>query len=253
MLVDYVRWLRFRGMSERTVKRRFVTLSRFLMEYPDPSKVTPQQAEEWLAGLGVVARSRRAYLYDLKSFYKWAVSRGVLAVNPVVDITPPQVARLLPRPAPVADLEVAIVLASDVRVRRAIMCGWMAGLRCEEVAMLHSDDVHDGQIHVLAGKGGKQRNIPLHPRLAVELAGVEGPVVGVKADTLTRLVSAHFESLNMPWTLHNCRHTFGTRLYQATLDVILVRDLMGHSSVQTTEGYARADGSKAVDAVALVA
>jgi site-specific recombinase XerC len=240
-------------MSERTVKRRAVTLSRFLLTFPDPGAVTPQQAEEWLAGLGVVARSRRAYLYDLKSFYKWAVSRDLLEVNPVSEIPPPQVGRLLPRPAPVADLEVAVEWASDVRVRRAIMIGWMAGLRCEEVAMLRSEDIHDGQIHVLAGKGGKQRNVPLHPRLAVELAGVEGPIVGIKSDTLTRLVSAHFESLNMPWTMHNCRHTFGTRLYQATLDVILVRDLMGHSSIQTTEGYARADRTKAVDAVALVA
>lgn len=265
MLVNYVNWLRFRGLSEKTVKRRLVTLSRFVLAHPDLGVVRPVDIETWLGGLGVQARSRGAYLSDLRSFFKWAVTRGYVGANPAADVESPKVPTLLPRPAPPADLEVAVQFAKDVRVRRSIMLGWYAGLRCCEIADLHTSNVTiqymeindesvlTGTIFVRKAKGGKQRVVPLHPRLAGELTGVEGMVVGAAADTISGLVSAHFASLGMPWTAHNTRHTFATLTYRACRDLLLVRDLLGHSSVGTTQVYAAADPTQASEVVRKIA
>lgn len=49
---------------------------------------------------------------------------------------------------------------------------------------------------------------------------------------------------------HALRHWFGTELFQSTLDILLVKDAMGHESVATTQGYAASDTSKAAGSVA---
>ena len=46
MLVEYVRWLDFRGLADNTVKRRMTLLSRYLTDHPDPWSVTTAQVED---------------------------------------------------------------------------------------------------------------------------------------------------------------------------------------------------------------
>jgi integrase len=58
-----------------------------------------------------------------------------------------------------------------------------------------------------------------------------------------------FKSLGMPYSMHRCRHTFGTRLYAQTKDVLIVQDLMRHENANTTRGYVQTTRVEAVAAL----
>ncbi len=66
---------------------------------------------------------------------------------------------------------------------------------------------------------------------------------------VTILISEHFASLGLPYTAHNCRHRYGTRLYQLSGDLRMVQGVMGHSSPSTTALYTQWSPRAAIDAV----
>jgi len=49
--------------------------------------------------------------------------------------------------------------------------------------------------------------------------------------------SRFFRGIGMPYSLHQCRHSFGTSLYRQTRDLLTTQDAMRHSSPTTTRGY----------------
>jgi integrase len=66
---------------------------------------------------------------------------------------------------------------------------------------------------------------------------------------LSPLIRVHLHSLGIPATAHQLRHRFATRLYQATKDLRLVQEMLGHESVATTQRYADFSTAAAFDAV----
>ena len=61
--------------------------------------------------------------------------------------------------------------------------------------------------------------------------------------------------LGKPWTAHSLRHRYATRTYAQTHDLLLVSQLLGHASVETTQVYVALPDDRmraALDAVRLV-
>jgi len=72
---------------------------------------------------------------------------------------------------------------------------------------------------------------------------------------LTKCMRALFEAAGIPRTYgahHRLRHTFGTRLLQAGVDIETVRDLMGRADISTTARYPRTTDPRLRAAVALL-
>ena len=120
----------------------------------------------------------------------------------------------------------------------------------------------DSPALLVRGKGGKERLVPLAPRVrdALRRYGLPdtGPVFhradgqpGPNRPNLITVLSAeHLHSLGIPASLHQLRHRFATRLYQQTLDLRMVQELLGHSSPTTTALYAAWSQDRAAAAVA---
>lgn len=130
---------------------------------------------------------------------------------------------------------------------------YSAGLRSAEAVGLNLGDVDFDreQLHV-TGKGGKERIVPLgeeaghllarylreaRPQLA---AGAENALFisarGKRLDTSTlRRVFAH---------PHRLRHAFATHLLEGGADLRTIQDLLGHSSLSTTQLYSHVDGRR---------
>ena len=153
----------------------------------------------------------------------------------------------------------------------------LAGLRLAEVAGLDVDDVaisaRRGLVTVRHGKGDVSRSVPLGnepegggARSLVAAWLQARPVVGSPAlfvgpngerlttRSLARIVGRIGADAGLSLSAHVLRHTFVTRLVRSGTDVVLVAELAGHQSLETTRRYAlptEADRAAAVEAAAV--
>lgn len=233
-----------RSFSPHTIKRRTSSLSSFA-RFIAPMRledVESDNVEEWTATLGA-ARTRHAYRSDLSAFYAWAVKRKVVAVNPVDGTDPIRVPKGLPHPVPPNAVPTIIAATDDPTLRLALMLAAYAGLRRAEICALTTDDY---QLHptpmlvVRNGKGGKDRQVPLHPALAAALGRrtVQGRLVPWTPDKLGRVARAHIHACGYDYSLHACRHTFATELARVTKgNVIVISKALGHEKADTSMQY----------------
>jgi site-specific recombinase XerD len=166
--------------------------------------------------------------------------------------------RRLPDTPKSAEVEAALeALDGDgplaLRNRALVELVYSAGLRASEAVGLDLADVDFDreQLHV-RGKGGKERIVPLGEEAAHLLArylhearpelvrGAENAIFvsarGKRLDTSTlRRVFAH---------PHSLRHAFATHLLEGGADLRTIQELLGHSSLSTTQLYSHVDGRR---------
>ena len=143
--------------------------------------------------------------------------------------------------------------ALDLRNRALVELVYSAGLRSAEAVGLDLQDVDFEQelVHV-RGKGGKERTVPLGEEAAHRLALYlrEGrPQLARGADNAVFL-SARGRRLDTS-TLrrltpnpHKLRHAFATHLLEGGADLRVIQELLGHSSLSTTQVYSHVDGRR---------
>lgn len=203
----------------------------------------------------------RTYYTHLVAFYRDAYASGWMTMDPMVALKPPPTGLL--RPKPITSLE-EIRLAferSPEPWHACIMLGIGAGLRSSELAAIRKEDVTPEFVHVRDGKGGKERYIDTCESLWKWVCDQPGGLLVRWADgrpVTGRQLSArqrrHWVSIGLPsWHLHRFRHTFCTTMWrQPGADPLVVRDLMGHVSVSTTQGYYEPDRAEYRHAVSAV-
>src|SRR5205085_4529716 len=170
----------------------------------------------------------------------------------------PRRPRRLPDAPPQREVETALDSfdGSDplsIRNRALVELVYSAGLRSHEAVGLDLGDVDFEQAHVrVRGKGGKERVVPLGEEAAHCVArylqdarpalvrgaqnGLFVSARGRRLDTSTvRRVFAH---------PHRLRHAFATHLLEGGADLRTIQELLGHSSLSTTQVYSHVDGKR---------
>lgn len=141
----------------------------------------------------------------------------------------------------------AILEAAPDNLRLPILLMREAGLRRGEVATLLWGDITADRrsltIRAEVAKSHRSRKVPTNECLRKALAE-EPPalptarVCAISMDRINRLVRSVCDELGLTdVTPHTFRHTFGHAMAEAGVNVYVLRDLMGHSSVTTTEVY----------------
>jgi tyrosine recombinase XerC len=207
-------------------------------------------------------------LSTLKTFYKFLCARGLAAENPTVTFHGPKLPRKLPRYLDETSAAVLVEFPREdkfaaVRDRAMLETLYGAGLRAGEVVGLDLDDVDlfSGTVKV-KGKGDKVRVVPLGDTAveavkryldfrALLLSSRVGPPLAAEALFLNpsggRLTSRSLQRIVKKYARqipnvgdvspHALRHSFATHLLDRGADLRSVKELLGHSSLSTTQIY----------------
>ena len=224
-----------------------------------PWETTGEQLVEYVGAQVWATETRRGRRSTFRSFYAWAVLFGRVEASPALLL--PRVKAAPPRPRPIPEHLYATAMSrSGDRTRLVLRLAHDAGLRRREIALVHSDDVfedlHGWSLRV-HGKGNKERDVPLTPRLAFELRALPygwafpGAIDGHLSPR--RVGELAVDVLPSPWTIHTLRHSFATRAYGHESDLFVVQELLGHASPATTRVYVQVQSSKLRSTVNAVA
>ena len=230
----------------------------------------------WMAGergRGLSARSLARALSAVRGFHAWlAEAHGVIA--PAVSATRgPRLKERLPRPVAPEAAKALIATVADQSLEPWISARDMAvttllygcGLRISEALALTQGDAPLPPSLRIAGKGGRQRMVPVLPvaARAVEAyralcpyrPGPAAPLfLGARGGPLNpRLVQKATQAartqLGLPATAtpHALRHSFATHLLEAGGDLRAIQELLGHASLATTQVYTGVDQARLME------
>lgn len=222
-----------------------------------PDAVTVDDLMAWFgANPHWAPEYRRSLRSGLRGFFGWAHKRGRLSCDPAAELPPFVSGVTAPRPADESAYREALSHA-DLRLTLILRLAAEAGLRRAEVAQVHTRDLShgpDGAQLLIHGKGRKERVVPIPDDLAALISlGAEGHTPGAPSTgwLFPSRKGGHLipksvgvlcrDALPGIWSMHNLRHRFATRAYRGSRDIRAVQELLGHSSVATTQRYTAVD------------
>ena len=261
-----------RNSSQHTVRNYRLDLLDFgrwaARSSVNPLCATRRDMRSYLGDLDYAQYSRRTVnrrLSSIRSFFRWLAAEGLVESNPTDVVSGPKLARSLPRTIPPADMARLLSVwrgsdkPADMRNRAILEFLYACGARISETSGLLVDNVDfdTAQVRVF-GKGSKERIVPLH-ELAIAsmrdylfnarpalLVGKESPYFFVStrgnqmsADALRKMFKQSLLAAGLDQTLspHDMRHTFATDLVEGGADLRSVQEMLGHSSLSTTQIY----------------
>ena len=223
--------------------------------------VHPQEATledcERLVLTPAKSNSRGVYAARLISMFRHMNKLGLIKNNPTEDLTVVRKTKTLPRP--LTEQEAAILMeTSNEPMRSWFILGCFAGLRAMEVSGLLGSDLElgdDGYTLRVRGKGNTDLVIPAHPAVVevIQARGTLGRLWKLCPNKVSSYASDEMARLGVNKKFHSCRHYFATSAMKASGgDLLVVRDLMRHASVATTQQYTLLERSRPTEVVNLL-
>lgn len=251
-VADWTTAMQAAGRSPRTIRLYSCHLHKVIRECPDgPASVTSTDLRYVLSAGSWKPETRKSVRGSITAFFRWAHGAGFIPVDPAQGLAAVRVPAGVARPVPDDVLHDALARA-DERDRTMILLGAYAGLRCMEIARVHSRD-WDGSGLYVTGKGGKTRYVPIiRMDLRRALTACHGYLfpgqdgghlsAGYVSKRLARALPAG-------WTGHTLRHRCGTAMYAGTRDLLAVGAVLGHARPETTRRYVRLPDDALISAV----
>lgn len=268
--LDYLQYER--NYSEETIKsyredlRQFEEFAREEIGDSAPSEVKAELVREWIVSLmdrGYTSTSINRKLSSLRSFYKFLLRKGEVAVNPLQKITGPKNKKQLPAFLRESDMD---RLLDEVdfgegfkgcRDHMIIEMFYATGVRLSELIGLDNKDVDfSSSLIKVTGKRNKQRLIPFGEELKIammEYVDVRNEAVPIRTNAffvrengerLSRSIVENLVKRNLSKVVtlkkrspHVLRHTFATTMLNHDAELGAIKELLGHESLATTEVY----------------
>lgn len=268
--LDYLQYER--NYSEETIKsyredlRQFEEFAREEIGDSAPSEVKAELVREWIVSLmdrGYTSTSINRKLSSLRSFYKFLLRKGEVAVNPLQKITGPKNKKPLPAFLRESDMD---RLLDEVdfgegfkgcRDHMIIEMFYATGVRLSELIGLDNKDVDfSSSLIKVTGKRNKQRLIPFGEELKIammEYVDVRNEAVPIRTNAffvrengerLSRSIVENLVKRNLSKVVtlkkrspHVLRHTFATTMLNHDAELGAIKELLGHEGLATTEVY----------------
>ncbi len=238
----------------------------------DPSQVTSLTIREWIVARmdsGVVSPATlNRELSTLRSFFKWAESLSLISRNPTRGIASLKSSKKLPVFIPASKMNHVNEQSFDksdseelreLRDGLIVLLFYATGIRSSELVGINIDDFRD-DYHTLKvrGKGDKQRMVPIVESVRAIILQYISKIKAqnictypffplflsntgrrISANMVYRIVRRDLSEAGVQGrkSPHVLRHTFATQLLNGGADMRNIQELLGHSSLQTTQLY----------------
>ena len=272
-ILSFLNYIQYeRNYSDRTVEAYSDDLKHFedfvtnMYGSFDPLQPDLNIVRGWMAEMGKrhqSASSIKRRICCLRSFYRYLRRQGLISTNPLTLLPSPKEPRTLP--VWISEDQMDYLLDDidygqdfeGIRDHLLIDMLYSTGMRRSEAAGLMDRDVDlDGHQLKVMGKGNKERLIPTGPELEALIAqyrdrrnaevGMEtdhfftdidgNPLTPQRVYALAHKYLSHLPQLSRKGA-HVLRHSFATNMLAEGADLMAVKELLGHASLQSTEVY----------------
>ncbi|MGY4386249.1 integrase/recombinase XerD [Pedobacter sp. UYP24] len=223
----------------------------------------------WINELGMLPVTQARVISGLKSFFGFLQLEKVITHDPTFDLESPRLAKKLPDTLNINEIE-ALIVAIDastpegMRGKALLEVLYGCGLRVTELISLRISDISwQNEFIKIIGKGNKERLIPIGSsalhfiRIYIEQVRVYVPIkkgyedflflnrlgTGLSRITVFKMIKelALKAGIKKGISPHTFRHSFATHLIEGGADLRAVQEMLGHSSITTTEIYTHID------------
>jgi integrase/recombinase XerC/integrase/recombinase XerD len=277
-MVRFDRDLQLRGAADRTRRAYGADVGELATwaaaQGLEPAAISYRSLRGYAARLsdrGAAPRTLARKLASSRAFFRSLVEHGDLAANPADLLPAPKLPQSLPRtikPGDVASLldRIPANTPLELRDRALFELAYACGLRAEELVNLDVGSIEfDAEQVRVEGKGGKTRFVPAgEPALVAVTRYLERarPALSGAADDAALFLSKSGRRLSTSdvrrrlrvWARHAAsqgavhphalRHSFATHLLEGGADLRAIQELLGHSSISTTQVYTRVESAR---------
>lgn len=275
-LENYLRHLTIeRGLSGNSLKAYRSDLDRYLQFLESRSSTEIAVGAELidsfqlhLSELGLVASSRARNLAAVRGYHKFLAIEGLRPDDPTKKVRPPKLPMRLPKALTLSQVEELLEASGPdpgtdgaslvgIRNRAIVEMLYSTGARVSEIAALDLDEIDSSGFIRVRGKGSKERLVPLgrfaahaledyQVRVRPTLVKTATPALFLnqRGTRLSRqsiwdIIQSAGDACGLEVSPHTLRHCFATHLIEGGADVRVVQELLGHSSVATTQIYTK--------------
>jgi len=263
-MIEDMRLRKLNGKTQIAYVRAVRRLAGFLRRSPDTATGEDlRRFQLHMVDQGISSMTINATISGLRFFFEITLERGELMAM----MSPVREPRKLPVVLSREEVARLIAAARNPKHRAALSVAYGAGLRASEVVSLKLGDIDSERmtLRVEQGKGRKDRYAMLSPVLLERLRGwwrvahAEGmmlpngwlfpgldPTDPMTPRQLNRVIhaAAAAAQINKPVSMHSLRHAFATHLLEGGADLRTIQELLGHSSLSTTQIYSHVDARR---------
>ena len=228
---------------------------------------------------GISKRSNQRRIIALRRYYEWLLKNKMVKFNPFISIKTPKIEHKLPSFLHEEEVEILLeynAKREDFLAKRdhaIIVLLYSSGLRVSELVNLRLQDISLRQRTMrILGKGKKERIVPFSNfaltaindylnncrNFILHKNQIDKPCnslfLNSSGETLTergvQYILKKIEEktgVNLDLHPHKMRHTFATHLLEKGADLRTIQEILGHSSLETTQVYTHVTTSKMVD------
>lgn len=277
---DFARYMKLIDRSKQTVtgyRKELEYFNGFLSEKHNcPAyieDISLRDMEDYLLdqknrGMSTATRSRSVYV--LRSFYNYLIKNDLVEKNLAARLEPVKVKQEERDFLTEEEFERLVDVIEQPVIKTIVETMFYTGGRISEVLNLKLEDVNlaERTVHIIEGKGGKDRDVPINDKLheillnylinirksdsenffALERTG------SVSAPYVNRVLNDASDKIGLDKNIssHVLRHSFSTNLLEKGASVVSIQKLLGHASLSVTTRYLHQDKSKLSDAVNLL-
>mgnify|MGYP003663653797 CR=1 FL=1 len=214
-----------------------------------PDRVTSDDVLNYQLSIRNKSHSfRNVAINAIKTYFKYYLRRRLKSYA----VTRPRPEKKLPKHIPHDFLIEKISNIKNLKARLILSLGYGCGLRRDEVINIKLSDINRKDKYILIrGKGAKEREVPISPKLTALLIeywkqyrSIEYLFNGISnngcmtlqysGSSILKLVKTH---IGPQYNFHSLRHSYATRLLSQGVDISIVSKLLGHSNIKTTMIY----------------